>query len=209
MNLSSNQLRVIVITALVVIAVGTILLVSLGDGREAPLTIPALGQSSDLRSFNGRNLRGVTPSTDPCSLLEKQEVEEELGRSVSNPEGGYVENPLGERFCRFPDPNQPSESLVHLSIVFNGSIDPALLNDDYNVLRMYEGRKASPELIQPIEGLGDDAFWGGSGPELWNGLHVLVHDIYLQVDVALGDEELNYHAARNLAVIALEHLFED
>lgn len=207
MNLSSNQLRIIVIAALALIVVGAIVLVSLDGGGDPISILDAPGTTSSLRSYSGGSLRGVTPSTDPCTLLTKEVVERELGLTVGSPQSGYAENPLGERFCRFPDPGRTSENRVVISIVFNGSIDPALLNDGYNVQRMHEGRKASPDLIQVVDGLGDDAFWGGSGQELWNGLHVLIHDLYVQVDVSSGDSELDYRVARNLAVTALEQLF--
>ncbi len=209
MELSPNRLRLIVIIALGLIGVGAIVLLSIGGDGESGVSFPILDGSTTLRSFSGAELVGPTLSTDPCNLLGGVEVESELGMSVGDSQSGYVENPLGERFCRFPDPQNPDSDLVNISIVFNNSIDPALLNDDFNVKRMYKGRKVDPNLIELVNGVGDDAFWGGSGQELWNGFHVLINDIYLQIDVHSGDESLNYQAARNLAVIALERLFSD
>jgi hypothetical protein len=207
MKLPSNKLRLLVILSLVLIAVLVMVISILRGNREAPLIVPVLGDSTALRSYTSLDDQGPTASTDPCSLLKRAEIEAEMGVSLDDPQSGYVENPLGERYCSFPDPEDPEKELFRLSIVFNDSIDPALLNDGYSVLRMFEGRKASPELIQVVNGVGDEAFWGGSGVELWNGLHVFVYDVYLQVDVNTGDEKLDYRVARNMAVAALERLF--
>jgi hypothetical protein len=207
MKLTSNKLRLLVILSLILIAVFIIVLFILRGNRQTLLIVPSLGDSTSLRSFTSPDDQGSTASTDPCSLLKRAEIEAEMGMSLGEPQSGYVENPLGERYCSFPDPEDSEKELFRVSIVFNDSIDPALLNDGYNVLRMFEGRKASPELIQVVNGVGDEAFWGGSGADLWNGLHVFVYDVYLQVDVNTGDEQLDYHVARNMAVAALERLF--
>lgn len=207
MENTSNRLRIIVIAVLVMITGSAIVLLAVGS-KEPDSPLLSTGENSnDLRSFDSAEAQGVTRSTDPCNLVGRQDVEAELGVSVADPQSGYAENPLGERFCRFPSTSNSGEDLVLLSIVFNDAIDPALLNDGYNVTRMYEGRKVSPEMIQLIEDVGDDAFWGGTGTNLWNGLHILVHDIYVQVDVNSGDQAVDYQAARNLAIIALELLF--
>jgi hypothetical protein len=207
MKVSSKRMQIIVILGLILFAVAVIVLLKLTGNREAPLTIQVLDEPTSLRSFYGPDDPGRTASTDPCSLLEKAEVEEEMDLSLADPQSGYVENPLGERYCTFPDPEDSEKELFRLSIVFNDSIDPALLNNGFNVKQMFEGRKASPELIQAVNGIGDEAFWGGSGIELWNGLHVLAHDVYVQVDANTGDEQHDYRVARNLVVAALERLF--
>jgi hypothetical protein len=207
MELTSNRLRIIVILVLIFIAGGAIILLSQDGNRGNSVTISAGDRSGELRGFTSIGASGSTASTDPCNVVGQSEVESELGMEVGDPQGGYAENPLGERFCRFPDPDRTSKDLVNISITFNDSIDPALLNDGYTVDRMYEGRKVSPDLIQIVDGVGDDAFWGGAGDDFWNGLHILVHDIYVQVDVSSGDEEIDYQAARNIAVIALERIF--
>ena len=206
-KISSTKMRIIVILCLALIAVVVIVLLSLGPGRRNDSVIPQLQGPFSLRSFGSPGQGGPTASIDPCTLLLKGELEAELGRSLNTAQSGYVENPLGERYCRFPDPQASDEYPFSISIVFNSSIAQVLLNDGYNVLRMFEGRKISPELIQPIDDLGDEAFWGGSGSELWNGLHILARDVYLIVNVHSGDVETDYRVARNMAVAVLERLF--
>ncbi len=207
MQLTPNRIRLIVIVVLFSIAGGVILLLSLGGREKTGEILPLFSDTTTMRSFSSEEIEGPTASTDPCDLVGRGDVEAELGMDVAESQSGYAENPLGERFCRFPDQANGNLDLVHISIVFNQTIDPALLNDGFSVKRMYEGRKVDPNLIQIIGDLGDDAFWGGTGSELWNGLHILVHDIYVQINVASGEENVDYRAARNLAVIALERIF--
>ena len=207
MDMSSNQLRFMVIFTLGLIVVVAVVLYSAGGNQQTSRLSSGQGDSIPLRSFGNPGARNSTASVDPCKLLLQEEIEAEMGLPVAEAQSGYVENPLGERYCRFPNPDNQSEYLFYFSIVFNDSIVPLLLNDGYSVKRMFDGRKASPELIQPVDDLGDDAFWGGSGDELWNGLHILVHDVYVKVNVFSGDAELDYRVARNLSVAALERLF--
>lgn len=207
MKITSNQLRFIVIISLgLIIVVAVALLLSDGRQQNAALISSQPGGIS-LQSFDSPGGQGSTDSTDPCGLLRREEIEAELGASVSDAQSGFADNPFGQRYCRFPDPKNSDAELFSFSIVFNNSMDPSLLDAGYNATYMFEGRKASPDLIQSVDDLGDDAFWGGTGPELWNGLHILVQDVYLTVNVYSGDPEIDYRVARNLAVVALERLF--
>ncbi|TFH35724.1 MAG: hypothetical protein E4G99_06630 [Anaerolineales bacterium] len=209
MRISSSQVRLLVISSLVLIAVVVVVRLTIGEKPQVGPAIQNDKATIPLRSYMSPGDRGTTASIDPCTLIEKGEIEAEIGRPVGEPQSGYADNPLGERYCRFPDPEAQDIDLFNYSIVFNASIDPPLLRDGYSVLRMFEGRKVSPDLIQVVENLGDDAFWGGSGKELWNGLHILVHDVYLQVKVNSGNELMDYRIAQNVAVAALERLFTD
>jgi hypothetical protein len=208
MKRPSNLLRIIVISSLVLIAVVAVLLATLGTDKAQPLIFQSQPGSISLRSFESPGGRGSTKSSDPCDLLLRAEIEVVMSMSLAEAQSGYVENPLGERYCRFPDPQALDADLFYFSIVFNDSIDPLLLSDGYNVTRMFEGRKASPELIQTVDDVGDDAFWGGPGDELWQGLHILVRDVYITVKVHSGDAEIDYRVSRNMAVAALERLFK-
>jgi hypothetical protein len=207
MDFIRNNVKVIAILAIVLLAVGVIIVVISGSGGANDRPLSDFNQSGDLLSFSGSSGQNPTASVDPCTLLDANKLEQLLGFTLLRPQSGYADNPLGERYCHYFD-NQDSDQIrFNLSVVFESSIDPVLRDNGLTARQMFDGRKASPTLIQSVEGMGGEAFWGGTGVELWNGLHVLVHDVYLQVNVNSGDEELDYRVARNMAVMALERLF--
>ena len=207
MKISSNQLRFLVIFTLgLIVVVAVVLLLSDGKQKNAPL-IPSQQGDISIRSFDSPGGQGSTASIDTCSLLLAEEIEAELGAPVAEGQSEVADNPFGQRYCRFPNPDDPDAYVFSFSVVFNSSMDPSLLEAGYSSMHMFEGRKASPDLIQSVDDLGDDAFWGGTGVELWNGLHILVRDVYLIVNVFSGDTEIDYRVARNMAVVALERLF--
>lgn len=207
MNLSSNTFRWIVIASLILIVGVAIILITNNVDGGSPSRILVEGESGLLPSFGIQGRRNPTSSVDPCQLLSKSDIEAEIGTTLPALESGFVNNPLGERYCRIPDPSNFDQSIFYLSIVFDEAIDPPLRNDGFNVEQLYAGRNISPNLIQPLDELGDEAFWGGTGLEIWNGLHILVSDVYLQIDIVMGDDQQDYEAARNIAVKVMENLF--
>jgi len=153
--------------------------------------------------------RKPTQPRDPCSLLMPEEIEEDLGIQISEPFFEAVDNPIGEMVCTFPGENDDDLPVVRLVVVYSEGMETFLLQNGYSVDHLYAGRNVSDRYTQSVPDIGDDAFWGGSGVELWNGLHVLVWDVYLQIDVNSGDEGNDQEAAQNLALIALDRLFNE
>ncbi|MCJ7568939.1 MAG: hypothetical protein MUO58_15535 [Anaerolineales bacterium] len=153
--------------------------------------------------------RKPTQPRDPCSLLMPEEIEEDLGIQISEPFFEAVDNPIGEMVCTFPGEDDDDLPVVRLVVVYSEGMETFLLQNGYSVDHLYAGRNVSDRYTQSVPDIGDDAFWGGSGVELWNGLHVLVWDVYLQIDVNSGDEGNDQEAAQNLALIALDRLFNE
>jgi hypothetical protein len=207
MNVSSNNFRLLGILSLLLIIGGIVVLMNLGGEQSVSRISPAQDGDIPLQSFSTTGSRGVTAAIDPCELISVDQISEDLGIQLEGTESGNVGNPLGERFCRISNPDTRDTDLIYLSIVFNSAIDPVILENGFNVVNWFESRQASPELIQTLDDLGNGAFWGGSGNELWNGLHILVYDVYLNVNVFSGAEEVDYRVARNVAVTVMEQLF--
>jgi len=120
-----------------------------------------------------------------------------------------VDNPIGEMVCTFPGADDEDFPVVSLVVVYTEGMETFLIQNGYSVNHLYAGRNVSDRFTKPVADIGDDAFWGGSGVELWNGLHVLIWDVYLQIDVNSGDEGNDLEAAQNLALIALNRLFNE
>jgi len=153
--------------------------------------------------------REPTTPRDPCSLLMLEEIEDELGIQLGESSFEVTDDPIGEMICTFHGADEGDLPVVRLVVVFNEGMKPFLRQNGYSVGHLYAGRNVSDRYTKPVADIGDEAFWGGSGVELWNGLHVLLWDVYLQINVNSGDEGNDLKAAQNLALIALERLFTE
>jgi hypothetical protein len=207
MNSSSNKYRLIGIVSLLLIVGSIVIIMNLGGEKNGPGLFSDQGGDTSFQSFRLSGSGEVTPATDPCTLISLDQISEELGYSLEDAESGDAHNPLSERFCRISDPDNQDSDLFYLSMVFTSAIDPVLLENGFSVENWYATRKASPELVQPIKDLGNEAFWGGSGNELWNGLHILANDVYINVNVYSGTERVDLRVARTIAVTVMENLF--
>lgn len=142
-----------------------------------------------------------------CDLLPEAEVETILARPVGGAVQATADNPLGETVCIFPDPENPDHTLVQLSIVYNQGMQPFLRENGYSVEQLFDGRNIGGGQTETIEDVGDKAFWGGSGVEMWNGLHVLVWDVYLDIDVSSGNPRDDLQHAKAVAGAVLADLY--
>ncbi len=180
-----------------------------GLDRSAPLAEPASSIGIIQPGEINPNRREPTTPRDPCSLLMPDEIEDELGIQLGEPSFDAADNSIGEMICTFHGVNEDDLPVVRLVVVFNEGMEAFLRQDGYSVDHLFAGRNVSDRYTKPVADIGDEAFWGGSGGELWNGLHVLLWDVYLQIDVNSGDEASDLTAARKLALIALERLFNE
>jgi hypothetical protein len=180
-----------------------------GLGKSAPLVERA--SSSGVIQPGEINPDRQEPTTprDPCSLLMPDEIEDELGIQLSESSFEAADNPIGEMICTFHEADEGDLPVVRIVVVFNEGMEAFLRQNGYSVDQLYAGRNVSDRYTKPVADIGDEAFWGGSGGELWNGLHVLLWDVYLQIDVNSGDEGNDLDAAKKLAIIALERLFNE
>ncbi|MFN2148600.1 MAG: hypothetical protein ACK2T2_09405 [Anaerolineales bacterium] len=142
-----------------------------------------------------------------CDLLPAGEVETILGRPVGSPVQATADNPLGESICLFPDPENPERTLVQVGIVFAQGMASFLQENGYTVEQLFDGRNLGGGQTQPVKDVGDKAFWGGAGTEIWNGLHVLVWDVYLDIDVFGGDSGADLEQAKAIAGSMLAELY--
>ena len=180
-----------------------------GLGRDAPLVLrPSSIGVIQPGEINPDRQEPTTPR-DPCSLLMPDEIEDELGIQLGESSFEVTDDPIGEMICTFHGADEDDLPVVRLVVVFNEGMEAFLRQDGYSVAHLFVGRNVSDRYTKPVADIGDEAFWGGSGGELWNGLHVLLWDVYLQIDVNSGDEGNDLEAAQKLALIALERLFNE
>jgi hypothetical protein len=158
--------------------------------------------------FRLPQLSSPTDPVNPCSLVNQSEVEEILGRELSAPQEVDLDNPIGEKLCVFNAPGNPDQRLLVVDVVFQEGMLPVMRQNDYDVIELYRGRKIQDRPIEEVSGIEDDAFWGGTGAEIWSGLHVRSADVYMRVMVYSEDDSAAFEAAREVAVIVLRNLFD-
>jgi hypothetical protein len=197
-------------------ALGLIFLVAIvaflyvrGLGRSAPLAERSSSVGVIQPGEINPDRQEPTTPRDPCSLLMPDEIEDELDIPLGESSFEAADNPIGEMICTFHGADEDDLSVVRIVVVFNEGMEAFLRQNGYSVDELYAGRNVSDRYTKPVANIGDDAFWGGSGVELWNGLHVLLWDVYLQIDVNSGNEGTDLEAAQKLAIIALERLFNE
>ncbi len=145
-------------------------------------------------------------TVDPCSLLTTDEIGSALqvpvGGPVAGPQGN-LPNPLGQRTCTWSTNESPPRS-VSVSVVTTQSASlGGASGGDYTARQLFEDTKPLAEGVEPLPGLGDDAFFGAvAGMQV----SVLKGDTYMSVTVPFGISEGDAAAVRALAPIAVSRL---
>lgn len=142
-----------------------------------------------------------------CNLLTPDQVTDVIGKDVGPGVQSVSDNPLGESICTFSDPGDPEKMLARLNIVYAEGMASFLIANDYSVQQLFEGRNIGGGQTRQIEAVGDAAFWGGSGTEIWNGLHIQIWDVYMDVDVFTVEDEVALQQAKALGGLVLGALF--
>jgi hypothetical protein len=143
---------------------------------------------------------------DPCSLLTTDEVGSALQVPVGGPTPGpqgSLPNPLGQRTCTWSTSESPPRS-VALSVVTTQSASVGgASGGDYTARQLFDDTKPLTEGLEPITGLGDDAFFGAvAGMQV----SVLKGDVYLSVTVPFGTSDTDATTVRTLAPLAVGRL---
>lgn len=178
-------------------------------GRSSSGRGPRAGSSDNSGIFVGTGSlppRDPVQPVDPCTLINAAEVEKFVGFAVSSGRSEQSDSPLGQRICRFTSQDDPDIAAVEITLVFTEGMEPFLRDQGYDVRLLYDGNRGPDQSAEPMPDIGDHAFWGGSGAETWNGLHVLAWDVYIHVSVESGDRERDFEAARQIAVLIIKRL---
>lgn len=148
-----------------------------------------------------------TQPVPACDLLPPDELQTILGSPVGAPVQTTADNPLNESLCLYPDPDNPDISRVQLGIVYSTGMEPFLIDNGYSVGELLNAREIGGGQTRTLEDIGDSAFWGGAGQEIWNGLQLVVWDIYLEIHLSGGDPALQPQQAQAIAGVVLESLY--
>ncbi len=161
--------------------------------------VAACGDDEDKKASTG----GVL---NPCLLVSQEEAANALGVPVKAGQLQGTANPLGQSICFYEGQAKDAVRFVQISLVATQNMNPNLRESGYNAANLFADTKKLLGKPKAISGLGQEAFWGGSGLKAGSGLHVLSKDAYLNITAASGDEKRNLKAAEELAQKALKRL---
>ncbi len=153
---------------------------------------------------------GVEPVTgnpiDPCSLLTTDEIGGAMQTPVHDPVAGPqhgLPNPLGQRTCTWSTSESPPRSLSVSVVTTQGAKLGGASGGDYTARALFDDTKPLAEGVEPIPGLGDDAFFGAvAGVQV----SVVRGDVFLSVTVPFGLTDADAAAVRALAPTAVGRL---
>lgn len=132
-------------------------------------------------------------SYDPCELLSASDVEAQFsGKTATVSQHDKEANVVGQKICFYD--LDPEEMVFAQLALTNG---PDIKAAGQTAKSLYDGVKEFAEDITPVQGLGTEAYYGGSGLKPGAGLHVYVaeKDVFFDLTVGLGfgNDDENTH----------------
>ena len=157
---------------------------------------------------NSKNSQDVLAKVyDPCQMLELKDIEEIFpGSDIKITTHDTVPaNPLGMRRC-FWDASENDMKFVQLTI--SSDAESKVMAVD----KQFENNRQYIQNAKSISGIGDGAYYGGSGLKAGAGLHVLVKNkgVLLGMQLGLGfgnaDEQKHIEIEKSLAKKVIQRL---
>ena len=165
----------------------------------APLLLAVVGLELSVASSEAGAL------VDPAMLVTKADVEAVLGAAVKDPK--VTTNPMGQKTVFYsPAAEGTKVRYVQISLNQTAAMPERMTKNGMSAPRLFADTAKMLSDLKEVPGLGDKAFWGGSGLKPGAGLHVLKGHAYFAVDVALGNEQACRQAAEKLARQALSRM---
>jgi hypothetical protein len=138
----------------------------------------------------------VFAGSHACDYLTKALVEEVMGTVPAAPELQSA-NPMGQTICFYDLPAGVGMKFAQVQMVRSewAERSPA----KFKVDELFANNMSYLEGLVEIQGIGQKAYWGGSGIKLGAGLHVLSDDTYFTVIAETGDEKSTLEKTQILA----------
>ena len=138
-----------------------------------------------------------------CEYLGKDEVKMVMGVDIGEitPQPA---NPMGQSVCFFDIPSDNAVRFAQVQMFRTGWAKRA--GKKWDAPSMFKNNMSFLDSLQEITGIGEEAYWGGSGLKLGAGLHVLYKDTYFTVQAATGDPDANLEKAKTLAGLIIKNI---
>jgi len=138
-----------------------------------------------------------------CDYLSKDEVAAVLAAEMGEVQAQPA-NPMGQSICFFDIPADMAVRFAQLQMVRTAWAERS--GKAWDAPSLFENNMSFLDNLQEIAGIGEKAYWGGSGMKLGAGLHILYKDAYFTIQAATGDEENNLRKAKELAAVVLKKI---
>ena len=138
-----------------------------------------------------------------CDYLSKAEVENILKQKITDVQQ-QSPNPMGQSVCFFDIASDMPIRFAQLQMMRSGWSKGK--SKEFKAPALFENNMSFLENLTQIDGLGEKAYWGGSGLKMGAGLHVLYKDAYFTVMAATGDLNENLEKSTELAHVVLSRL---
>lgn len=171
------HMRSILCVTLALCAVG--LSLGCGDDSSDPAQTPAAGKKYD-----------------PCVLLTQQDAETALSQTLKNTKHNTEAiNATGQKICYYEETSGTTMVFAQLSLN-----EQASMTNGMSAEQLYETMKAAVTAPTTVAGVGDEAYYGGSGLKLGAGLTTLVKSKGVVINVMVGLGTGNTDEAAHLAM---------
>jgi len=154
----------------------------LGALSASLLLSAACGGDDDAPASGGSSAKSGTSAKagkyDACALITAAELESLAGEKMDAGDSDYVESPMGQAICTWGSTGDTSLTIAQVSVLRDSGLSDMLKKQNYTVERLFkEGKALYSEPIEPVSGIGDDAYRVG------NSLNVLFDGMSLSVSI--------------------------
>ncbi|MFA5902602.1 MAG: hypothetical protein WC836_01615 [Desulfobacula sp.] len=138
-----------------------------------------------------------------CDYLSEDEVKMAMGVDIDEVKIQPA-NPMGQSICFFNIPSDKAVRFAQLQMFRTGWGKGT--GKVWDAPSMFKNNMSFLDSLQEIQGIGEKAYWGGSGLKLGAGLHVLYKDTYFTVQAATGSPNANLEKSKALAGLIIKKI---
>ena len=130
-----------------------------------------------------------------CDFIDQATAQQILGLPVKAQPKTTGPNPLGQTTCFYEPTDDSLMRFVQISFTF----PPEKMRAHMSADKLYDNSRQMLDSAEDISGIGDKAFWGGTGMKMGAGLTVLKGQYMFNVAIAVGDEAKSKTLSMDLA----------
>ncbi len=130
-----------------------------------------------------------------CDFIDQATAQQILGLPVKAQPKTNGPNPIGQTTCFYEPTDDSLMRFVQISFTF----PPEKMRAHMSADKLYDNSRQMVDSAEDISGIGDKAFWGGTGMKMGAGLTVLKGQYMFNVMIAVGDEAKSKALSMDLA----------
>lgn len=119
-----------------------------------------------------------------CDLIDQATAQQILDMGIKAQPKTTGPNAIGQTTCFYEPTDDSVMRFVQVSLTF----PPEKMRQHMDAVKLYANSRGMVDGAEDISGVGDKAFWGGTGMKMGAGLTVLKGQYMFNVMIAVGDE---------------------